>query len=163
MEQEHPADTKNPATTAIFIVIIAIIIIGIVILIINISGGGSNAANVQFQPSQSCDNNTAGLSDISRTAPCPGTNQKYVSDLNMLTGTAIVPYQTVCKQFCPGIGNYNGADDTCSSISSGSTAQAQFDTCIARLKPIDCLGAAKPVAISYGVPYYGQEKSLTAC
>lgn len=161
--QEHPADSKNPGTTFIFIIIIALIIIGIVFLLINIAGGGSNAGNVQFPPSQSCDSKTSGLTDISRTTSCPGTTQKYMGDLNMLVGPAPVPYQTVCKEFCPGVGNYNTTNDTCSSIISGTTAQDQFDTCIAKLKPVDCVGPANPVAISDGLLYYGQKRSLTAC
>lgn len=159
--QEYPADTKNSGTTFIFIVIILIIIIGIIVLLINVSGGGSN--NVPFTPSQGCDTRTSGLPDITQSNPCPGTTQKYMADLNMLVGPAPVPYQTVCKQFCPGNGNYNTQNDTCSSIVSGTTAQSQFDTCVTRLKPVDCVGTARPVAISSGLLYYGQQRSLTSC
>ena len=161
--EEHPADTKNPGTTIIFIIIITVIIFGIILLLINISGGGSNAGNVKFPPSQACDANTSGLPDISLTTPCPGTTQKYMPDLSMLTGPAPVPYQTVCKQFCPGVGNYDTSTDTCASLTSGTTAQAQFDTCVTKLKPVDCVGAAKPVATSDGILYYGQKRSLTSC
>jgi hypothetical protein len=148
---EHTADTKNPGTTIIFIIIILAIIIAIVAMLLSIS---NNTPAVP--PSKACDSATPST-DITNTTVCPGSITKYMPDLNMLAGPTAVPYQTVCRSFCPG-GHYNTENDTCPGLTTG-TAQAQFNTCISQLKPVQCIGPANPVAVSNGILYYGQSKS----
>lgn len=159
---ERPAENKNPFTAIVVVFIVALVILSVLTLVFW-AAGGSFTGQPQNPATISCDSKTSNLTDITKQPTCTGTNQKYLSTDQLLVGPAPVPYQTVCRQFCPGDGNYNTVNDSCYGLTSGSSDEVQFNNCISKLKPTNCTGASLPIATSGGILYYGQDRSLTGC
>lgn len=139
----------------LYIVLLIIIIIALY-YILNIIFNAPPDTPSNLSPE--CSTLTAGLRDISEQGCCNGTsNVKYDSELKLNISPTPLNYLTVCGQLCDG----NVKGDKCMSQSVSS--QVLFDNCIKITTPEGCRGAAKPVAVSNSIPYYGNEANLDGC
>lgn len=108
-----------------------------------------------------CSTQTQKLPDITNQQCCVGqSGVKYLSSLLVEVGPDAIPYQNICKQFCPA-GQYNLSTDTCNT--GDGTVINNVKNCVNATKPNGCTGAAQPVATSNHIPYFAVGVSLTPC
>lgn len=153
----------NTALTVILFIAVLVGIALIVVLSINLTtttisleGSGSVISSKTL-----CSQLTSGLLNVSNDPFCTGRgNAKYDSELQLIITPSEVWYQSVCSQFCPS-GEYDFSNDTCND--DDPEIANRVKRCVTALKPVDCVGQAKPVAISNGTLYYGSVASLETC
>ena len=149
----------------IFRLIIVLVALVVLILFISyivfINASDDGAHNVNLIPSCS---EISNLPDISNQPFCQGTETineqgltigtKFIEQLQLEVSPFPNNYLTVCSQLCIG----DVVKENC--ITNSTDSLLEYNDCIRALKPINCIGAANPVAISNGIKYYGLKASM---
>jgi hypothetical protein len=164
---EKAAKSNRGWIYAVAIISIALVIIGILLLTYN-AHKAFNPDNT-ITPTPECSDDTSGLPDISNQGNCVGggLTKQYVSgSLNLIAGPTGQAWATVCQQYCGSNGTFvpatSTAPATCTSFDVNQpTQQSNFNACVAAASTDGCTGVARPIAISGGVPYYGQLGGVT--
>lgn len=146
------------------ITIILIIVIGLLIwLTINTSKQVQNRANSTpiIPTSDKCTRSTNMLINIANLPCCCSgglsNDNRYVKALDAIVGPTPVPYLTACAGFCQN-SSVNSTTEECNSGSSD-----QLEACINLIKPVNCTGAAFPVAVDNVRLYYIQTAGVQGC
>ena len=142
-------------TDFLYIVLLIIIIIAMYyILTIIFNNPGGITSNL----SPDCDALTEGLANITDQECCNGTaNTKYDAELKLNMSPDSVNYLVLCRQLCNG----PVKDERC--MTDDVMSEVLFNNCIISTKPEKCRGAAKPIAVSNGIPYFGTKANLDGC
>ena len=82
---------------------------------------------------------------------------RYVEELDLVVGPSPVYYLTACSGFCEN-GLFDSNTEKC--ITGSST---KFEKCINITKPVNCRGAALPVAALGTELFYAKSATVDAC
>jgi len=144
----------------VLVVVLALVVLILIVLAILAVEEEESGSGVITEET-SCDQLTEGLPEIGAQPCCEGGGGiKYNYELAMEMSSAPVSYQSICRQYCPP-GLYDATQDVC--LTTDPLITSQVEKCIKALKPVNCTGLAKPVAISYGSLYYGLRANLEGC
>lgn len=140
-------DKMNGGLVALWIFIIVILIIAI-ILIGREAYQSLHTTTAGTLPQ--CTYNTNSLIDLSSIPVCNingiATTYRYDRDLNMTLAPFPTYYTDVCVGFCS---SYDYHNNTC------NTPTLQWNQCIQKLQPRDCIHTSNPVGLLNSTLYYG--------
>jgi len=143
------------------IIIIALIVTAIVAIVLLIRENQKKSDPTVNPGSNQCSKPISELESISDNPCCllggEPTALRFMKSINMTVGPVPTYYLDACAGFCK-----DGMVDK-NSLKCVSGSNVDFDNCVDRIKPVDCQGAAFPVAIDGIQPFYAKSATKAQC
>lgn len=86
------------------------------------------------------------------------TPNRYVKEVNMVVSSVATNYKQACAGFCKA--GVNKADPT---LCVNGDGQAEYTGCLAKLKPVNCIGISFPLAKNKITYFYGFSATDASC
>ncbi len=150
----------------IFVIILAVIIILIAtgVLIFNTKKDKDNEKKAKDPSSDACEKNLDTLKNISDLPCCiQGGNPtafRYIKILDLVVAPVPTYYVDACLGFCA---DGKTQKDSEGNLSCSVGSSTKFENCIKMTKPVNCSGAAFPVAADGTTFYYAHSATDDEC